>query len=232
MTELGSDCRAAKTEAADEISQCREVSRPLHGYGVLVQAGPQAGEPADAVSPTAAMTRTGIESGTDVTGQHRPSTPHPPWTPPDKSGMPASTSAVVGGPANGSPISAPAARPLTIPLNRTELSVARMSTRTQTPSIEDTVQEAGCRDGRNAAAWWIQDTIGGRANGDVHARALQILTGINDGDPAILDTMPTPPAHDLAGDSHWWADLHTAYTDGFQQGCEAAVVAACQTLLA
>jgi hypothetical protein len=58
------------------------------------------------------------------------------------------------------------------------------------------LRAAGTEASRDVAEWWVQDTIGGRATGDVRATARQILAGIDDGDPAVLDTLPTftPPA--------------------------------------
>ncbi|WP_019030719.1 DUF4314 domain-containing protein [Salinispora arenicola] len=53
----------------------------------------------------------------------------------------------------------------------------------------------GAEAGRGAADWWAQDTLGGRATGDVRPAARRILAGIDDGDPAVLDGLPTftPP---------------------------------------
>jgi hypothetical protein len=55
---------------------------------------------------------------------------------------------------------------------------------------------AGDRDGTNAAGWWAQDSVGGRATGDVAATARRVLAGIDEGDPLVLDTLPTPHAPD------------------------------------
>lgn len=60
--------------------------------------------------------------------------------------------------------------------------------------------EIGLEHGQNAAAWWIQDTIGGRVTGDVSETAARILKGLDDGDPEVLDSIP---AADLSGE---WAD--------------------------
>ncbi|WP_233513751.1 DUF4314 domain-containing protein [Micromonospora craterilacus] len=49
---------------------------------------------------------------------------------------------------------------------------------------------AGTEAGRAAAEWWAQDTIGGRVSGDTRLAARRILAGIDDGDPAVLDTLP------------------------------------------
>jgi hypothetical protein len=63
-------------------------------------------------------------------------------------------------------------------------------------------RERGARDGANAAGWYIQDTIGGRAR-DPRNAARAILAGIENGDAAILDGFPTA---DLSGE---WADTLT-----------------------
>jgi hypothetical protein len=51
----------------------------------------------------------------------------------------------------------------------------------------------GVEAGRGIADWWAQDTLGGRATGDIRAAARRILAGIDDGDPAVLDALPTSP---------------------------------------
>src|SRR5215470_12893589 len=66
--------------------------------------------------------------------------------------------------------------------------------------VLDALHEAGARAGRDAADWWEQDTLGGRASGDTTARAAAILAGLDDIDPAIVDTLP---ACDVTGQ---WAD--------------------------
>lgn len=69
--------------------------------------------------------------------------------------------------------------------------------------------DLGAEHGANAAEWWLQDTVGGRARGgtdwrsSAEANARTILRGIDDGDPAVLDTLP---ASDLSGQ---WADSLT-----------------------
>jgi hypothetical protein len=57
------------------------------------------------------------------------------------------------------------------------------------------LRAAGTEAGRGAAERWAQDTIGGRATGDVRITARRILAGIDDIDPAMLDGRPTftPP---------------------------------------
>jgi hypothetical protein len=51
--------------------------------------------------------------------------------------------------------------------------------------------QADASAGSDAAGWWAQDTVGGRAGGDTATRARAVLAGINDGDPAVLDALPT-----------------------------------------
>lgn len=68
----------------------------------------------------------------------------------------------------------------------------------------DYARKLGAEHGRNAAEWWLQDTFGGRVSPRVERMAAgPILRGIEDGDPAILDTFPAP---DLSGE---WADTLT-----------------------
>lgn len=60
----------------------------------------------------------------------------------------------------------------------------------------------GEQDGRNAVSWF--DWMGGWSGPDPEKRAARaILAGIEDGDPAVLDTLP---AADLSGQ---WADTLT-----------------------
>ena len=69
------------------------------------------------------------------------------------------------------------------------------------PEVEGArVRAAGATAGRNAAEWWCQNTFGGRAPGDVAPTAQHVLDGIADGDPAVLDALPSL---DLSGQ---WAD--------------------------
>jgi len=60
--------------------------------------------------------------------------------------------------------------------------------------VLDAMTAAGHPDGANAAAWWQQDALGGRANGDVNAIARATLAGIDDGDPLVLDALPAASA--------------------------------------
>lgn len=62
------------------------------------------------------------------------------------------------------------------------------------PHLAVAIAQAGAAAGHDAAAWWEQDTLGGRATGDTRARAATILRGLDDIDPAVLDALPTAPA--------------------------------------
>lgn len=111
----------------------------------------------------------------------------------------------------------------------------------------------GRSDGENAAGWWEQDAVGGRASGDVLLTASTVLAGLEAGDPAVIDGLPSA---DLSGE---WADgmtprrlaeeclgiedagvseqgdivdqLCDAYEQGFSEACEAGVVAACKRVI-
>jgi hypothetical protein len=110
-----------------------------------------------------------------------------------------------------------------------------------------TATAAGAAAGRAAADWWAQHTIGGRSHGDVRAAARRILTGIDDGDPAVSDTLPVC---DRSDDSNLDLDeeLHPhdaatvlvqpltaaertaaldAYADAYDQAAETRVVELC-----
>ncbi|MET8147861.1 hypothetical protein ACIBSW_24905 [Actinoplanes sp. NPDC049668] len=52
------------------------------------------------------------------------------------------------------------------------------------------VRAAGVAAGTTAAEWWCQDTIGGRATGDVKPRVRKILQAIDDDDPELIDGLP------------------------------------------
>lgn len=63
--------------------------------------------------------------------------------------------------------------------------------------------ELGADHGRNAAGWYVQDTIGGRSSGDPVRAARYILRGIDGGDSAVTDGFPFA---NLSGE---WADRLT-----------------------
>jgi hypothetical protein len=114
-------------------------------------------------------------------------------------------------------------------------------------SAVERAAELGSEHGRNSAEWWQQDSIGGRASGDVRETARLILSGLDEGDPAVLDALP---AADLSGQ---WADgpvprdiLHecgtdegsdtadevlSAWEDGFNTAVQGFVERACRAVL-
>lgn len=69
--------------------------------------------------------------------------------------------------------------------------------------------------GTNAAAWWEQDAIGGRATSpEDREHAALTLQGIEDGDPMVMDSLPYP---NLSGE---WAGDPTPRTLMAELGCE------------
>lgn len=58
----------------------------------------------------------------------------------------------------------------------------------------------GTEAGVNAAAWWEQDAIGGRATRGERETAECTLKGLENGDPETIDSLPFP---NLSGE---WAD--------------------------
>jgi hypothetical protein len=121
--------------------------------------------------------------------------------------------------------------------------------------VLDALHAAGEQAGANAADWWAQDTVGGRASGDIADRARRILRGLDDDlDPAVLNALPIC---DLAGqyaDAPTEADLYTdatpagapgrddldterrdeaiaAFRDGYDTGAHARVAEHCRTAL-
>jgi hypothetical protein len=59
------------------------------------------------------------------------------------------------------------------------------------PTVINALRHAGASASRDAADWWAQDTVGDRVTGDAAAVARRVVAGIDDNDPAILDTIPT-----------------------------------------
>jgi len=57
--------------------------------------------------------------------------------------------------------------------------------------------EEGVDTGRSAAGWYIQDTLGGRASGDTKETARMLRKQMDDGDPALYDSVQLP---DLSGE--------------------------------
>lgn len=71
--------------------------------------------------------------------------------------------------------------------------------------VLDAIRDQGRADGANAAEWWAQDAIGGRAaTGDTERTARRIIAGMDDCDPEIYDGLPHA---DLSGEM---ADGETA----------------------
>jgi hypothetical protein len=65
-------------------------------------------------------------------------------------------------------------------------------------------KDLGHRCGKNEAQWICQDTIGGRASGNLRDKAKKILKMYDDGDPQFYDMIPQSP---LSGE---WADDYSA----------------------
>jgi hypothetical protein len=59
----------------------------------------------------------------------------------------------------------------------------------------DRLSEAGRQHGA-AAAWWQQYALGGRTTGDVTATAARVLSGLDNLEPRVLDTLPAAPFSD------------------------------------
>jgi len=103
------------------------------------------------------------------------------------------------------------------------------------PRLTQAIAQAGATAGHNAAAWWEQDTLGGRATGDTTARAATMLRGLDNTDPAILDALPTPPTdltdlyHDTIPDAVAWSALDQADRDALDSAFRDAFDAALQS---
>jgi hypothetical protein len=54
----------------------------------------------------------------------------------------------------------------------------------------DRLAATGCEHGADAAAWWQQYALGGRAAGDVTGTAAQVLAGLDNLEPRVLDALP------------------------------------------
>lgn len=121
------------------------------------------------------------------------------------------------------------------------------------PDPRELAWNIGVEHGRDAAAWYVQDSIGGRVSArDAIRTASRVLRGIEDGDPEILDSLPYPDLsgewadgytprdllHDVGGndgDASFWQDLVSdlcdSYEDGFQSGVLVDVSEACREVL-
>ncbi|MBM0255857.1 DUF4314 domain-containing protein [Micromonospora sp. 4G55] len=112
------------------------------------------------------------------------------------------------------------------------------------------LRAAGAAAGRDAAGWWAQHVLGGRTRGDVTAVARQVLAGIDDVDPRVLDGLPTADRYTLAEDSDRyaehappdapaWAELSArqrdqarwAWCDGYDEAAEAEAARQCHMVL-
>ncbi|MBQ0905472.1 DUF4314 domain-containing protein [Micromonospora sp. U21] len=114
----------------------------------------------------------------------------------------------------------------------------------------DALRAAGATAGNEAAQWWAQDVIGGRAHGNVAATARRILGALDDGDPEVLDGLPAADRYAQAHDrdryaeaapdgAPTWIELtggrrdetRWAWCDGFDQGVTDEVARQCRILL-
>lgn len=73
--------------------------------------------------------------------------------------------------------------------------------------------QLGREAGKNAASWWEQDAIGGRSSNAQECAELT-LKMLDDGDPAIYDSLPSP---NLSGE---WADDPTPQSLMAELDCE------------
>lgn len=71
-------------------------------------------------------------------------------------------------------------------------------------TIEKALEKAnqlGKKAGENAAAWYEQDSWGGRSTGDCKKKAQAFLNAYDDGDPVLLDSVNLPNlSGEYAGD--------------------------------
>ena len=125
---------------------------------------------------------------------------------------------------------------------------ARRAVRRFTRALAD-LTAAGRAHGIDAAGWWQQDSIGGRVTGDVAATAAQVLAGLEDLDPQVLDTLPGMPLHDTLLERLYtehtgraaptWARLTApqrvravdAYRDAYDQALHQQVESYCRQVL-
>lgn len=116
--------------------------------------------------------------------------------------------------------------------------------------VLDALRAAGAAAGRDAARWWAQHAVGGRARGDVTSAARQVLAGVDDVDPPVLDGLPTADRYVLADDcdryaehappdAPRWGELTArqcdqsrwAWCDGYDDAVEAEAVRQCRIIL-
>lgn len=111
-------------------------------------------------------------------------------------------------------------------------------TEEQWTALKTKAEEIGAEHGKSAATWYeIPDA----------ATAQKILTGIDDGDPEILDTFADPPTGEFAGDYTFkdlYRDLgigedddsddmalHNAYLDAWNTAYVSEIERACNKLI-
>ncbi|MFE9206637.1 DUF4314 domain-containing protein [Micromonospora sp. NPDC007230] len=116
--------------------------------------------------------------------------------------------------------------------------------------VLDGLRIAGAAAGRDAAVLCAQNLIGGRATGDVREVARQVLAGIDDVDPPVIDGLPAADRYVLAEDRDRyakhapqggpaWEDLtarqrdqtRRAWCEGFDDAAEAEVARQCRIVL-
>ncbi|MEU5529375.1 DUF4314 domain-containing protein [Micromonospora chersina] len=114
--------------------------------------------------------------------------------------------------------------------------------------VLEALRTAGQAAGRDGAAWWAQDTIGGRASGDVAATAREILTAIEAG--RDIDGLPAADRYSLADDADRYAEhappgapawerltaqrcdqARWAWCDGYDGAAEAEAARQCRVVL-
>jgi hypothetical protein len=110
-------------------------------------------------------------------------------------------------------------------------------------AVTAAVLAAGEAAGRSAADWWCQHTVGGAATGDVRAVARRILIGVEDDDPAVVDTLPmfdisadTPVLDEVLAEHGRLPSLFAtqrgaaldAYAEAYDDGAEDRVIEVCR----
>ncbi|WP_346535515.1 DUF4314 domain-containing protein [Micromonospora sp. DPT] len=116
--------------------------------------------------------------------------------------------------------------------------------------VLDALREAGAQAGRNAAEWWAQDTIGGRASGDVAVTARKVLTEIEAATGRDIDGLPVADRDPVSGGAARYAEhappgapgweelrgwqrdqARWAWCDGFDAGVEGEAARQCRIVL-
>jgi len=95
------------------------------------------------------------------------------------------------------------------------------------------IRTRGIRDGENAASWLIDGNTP-----DTAVRLLDLVKGMDDGDPEVLDSLPTPRLGGEWADEPTWEDicmeeinryedgeddLYAIYTEAFHDGVESQI---------